>query len=534
MLLVAAAIVLAEVLAAAVSGAALSALRDRILLLLALAAGRGTLGWLATVLPQRAAAAVKLQLRTEIVRAATQPSAPTPSSLTTGEIAAVAGHGLDALDPYFARYLPEMIRAAIVPVAVLVVLLVQDMTAAVIVAGTLPLIPLFGALVGSYTARRTKRQWRVFAVLSHHFLDVVRGLPTLKVFGRAAAQADTIAQVTERYRIATMATLRVALLSALVLELAATVSVALVAVSVGLRLVDGELGLQTALVVLILAPEAYLPLRRAAAEYHTAAEGVAAGERGLALVEHSTPSSGRAAAPDRRTLPAVPDPGRDPLLLGGVTVRFPDRDRPALQALSLEIEPGEVTAVVGPSGCGKSTLLRVLLGLCTPDTGAVMVGGIDLATVDLAAWHRLLAWLPQRPHFVGGSVRANLALGRTDADEEGVRAAAARAVLPDVPAILDRPAESLSAGQRQRLALARVFLRADAPLWLLDEPTAHLDDGTERRVRDALAAVARGHTVILVTHRPALLDLAQNVVDLSATTLGDAHPAHEREAVPVR
>ena len=257
-----AAALLADLVASVVlDGAALSDLMPRVFLLLAVFAGRGLLAGVLLVLPQRVAISVKRRLRPEIVRSGATAARPVP----TGEIVAIAGHGLDALDSYFSRYLPEMIRAATIPITVLIALASRDLTAGVIVAVTLPLIPIFGALVGSYTERRTRRQWHVLAVLSHHFLDVIRGLPTLKIFGRASAQATMIARVTEQYRIATMATLRVALLSALVLELAATISVALVAVSVGLRLVHGGLDLGTALFLLILAPEAYLPLRRAAA-----------------------------------------------------------------------------------------------------------------------------------------------------------------------------------------------------------------------------------------------------------------------------
>lgn len=511
-LLVIAAALLASIIAAVVmDGASLTAVSSLLATFLVVVGARSGLGWACATLPQKAAAAVKLELRSQIISAAVHPPA-TIKPATTGEITAIAGRGLDALDPYFARYVPELIRAATVPVAVLIALFSRDVTTGIIVVLTLPLIPIFGALVGMYTERRMRRQWRVLAVLSHHFLDVVRGLPTLKVFGRAQAQADTIAKVTEQHRVATMATLRIAMLSALVLEVAATISIALVAVSVGFRLVYGGIDLETALFLLILAPEAYLPLRRSAAEYHSATEGIAAAERAFDVIDNS-----ERAEPPSSHRPA----GR--LTLERVTVRFPGRDVPALERLDLKIPPGKVTAVAGPSGSGKSTLLRVLLGLQPPGSGRVRVGATDLSDVDLAAWHSGLAWLPQRPHLVAGTVADNICLGRRHATDGEVRTAARRAfAAPFIEAMpagystrLGEGGAGLSDGQRQRIALARVFLRTDATLVLLDEPTAHLDTHTEAVVSASLGELAIGRTVVIVTHRPALLDLADEIVELS-------------------
>ncbi|HEX6336158.1 MAG TPA: thiol reductant ABC exporter subunit CydD [Jiangellaceae bacterium] len=547
-LLVVAAGLLASIIAAVVTdGASLTAVSTLLATFLLVVGARSALGWAGATLPQKAAASVKYELRSQVISAAVslgrggdggsssprlarsslaftpdhtpddppsppltdQPAEARPA--TAGEITAIAGRGLDALDPYFARYVPELIRAATVPVAVLIALFSRDLTTGMIVLLTLPLIPVFGALVGMYTERRMRRQWRLLAVLSHHFLDVVRGLPTLKVFGRAQAQAGTIARVTEQHRIATMATLRIAMLSALVLEVAATISVALVAVSVGFRLVYGELDLEVALFLLILAPEAYLPLRRSAAEYHSATQGIAAAERAFELIDAE------------RTGPRAHHRPAGRLTLEQVTVRFPGREAPALDRLDLTIPPGKVTAVVGPSGSGKSTLLRVLIGLQPPGSGRVRVGATDLSAVDLAAWHRGLAWLPQRPHLVAGTVADNIRLGRLDATDSEVRTAARRAfAAPFIEALpagyatpLGESGAGLSEGQRQRIALARVFLRTEATLVLLDEPTAHLDTQTEAVVSASLAELAIGRTVVIVTHRPALLDLADGIVELS-------------------
>jgi thiol reductant ABC exporter CydD subunit len=524
LLLVLAAALLADLVATAmVDGAALRDLTPRVLTLLAAFVCRALLAGVMLVLPRRVAISVKRRLRPDVVRAGATAAHPAP----TGEIAAIAGPGLDALDPYFSRYIPEMIRAAVIPIVVLIALAARDLTAGLIVALTLPLIPVFGALVGSYTERRTRRQWRVLAVLSHHFLDVIRGLPTLKIFGRASAQATTIARVTERYRIATMSTLRVALLSALVLELAATISVALVAVSVGLRLVEGGLDLRTALFLLILAPEAYLPLRRAAAEYHAAAEGIAAADQAFSVIANAGSADG-SAVPYR----SFPDPAAAPITIDRVTVRFPDRARPALDRLSLTIVPSLLTAVIGPSGSGKSTLLKVLLGLLAPDEGVTRVGDMELSQIDPAQWHRRLAWLPQHPRLLAGSIADNIVIGRPDASQSAIVDAATQAGIADLLAAEQRSAHqpghdaggALSAGQRRRLALARVFLRTDASLVLLDEPTAHLDRDSERGVCDALRDFASGRTVVVVTHRRALLDIADTVVEIGRPAVLAAGP----------
>jgi len=387
-----------------------------------------------------------------------------------------------------------------------------DWLSALTIALTLPLIPVFAILVGLSTKAKMERRWRTLALLAGHFLDVVTGLMTLKVFGRARAQIETIRAVTDRYRRATMSTLRVAFLSALVLELLATISVALVAVSIGLRLVNGEIGLRTALLVLILAPEAYLPLRQVGAQYHASVEGLTAAERIFEVVETPLPASGV------RT--DVPDLARATIRLDGVTVRY--GDRPAVEDVSLTVHPGEVVALTGPSGAGKSTLLAVLLGFVRPSAGRVLVDWTDLAAFDPDAWRARIAWVPQRPYLFADTVAGNIRLGRPDATDAEVREAArAAGALEFVEALplgfatpLGEDGAGLSAGQRQRVALARAFLR-DAPLLLLDEPTSNLDAESEAAVVEAVRRLAAGRTVILVAHRPALAALADRTVWIS-------------------
>jgi ATP-binding cassette, subfamily C, bacterial CydD len=470
-------------------------------------AARSAVAWLQEVAAARSAATVKRQLRSRLLAhvAGQGPDAGRPA----GEIAALAGSGLDALDAYFSRYLPQLVLAVLVPGLLLARLLPADLIATVTIAVTLPLIPVFMALVGMHTEAQNRRQFRLLARLSHHFLDVVAGLPTLKLFGRARAQAGIIRRLSDDQRRHTMRTLRTAFLSSLVLELLATLSVALVAVGIGLRLVNGDLDLATALLVLILAPEAYRPLREVGANYHASAEGLAAAEEVFAILETPLPASGTAA------------PRAGDIVFDGVEVRFPGRAGPALR-LDATIRTGEVVALTGASGCGKSTALAVLLGFVVPSAGQVSAGGVPLTDLDLAAWRRRIAWVPQRPHLFAASVSENIAL-TSAADGPDIvaaaRAAGADAFVRDLPesyaTVLGDAGAGLSAGQRQRIALARAFLR-DAPIVLLDEPTANLDTATAAGVMDAIRRLAHGRTVIIAAHRPELIALADRSIDLTS------------------
>jgi ATP-binding cassette subfamily C protein CydCD len=500
LLIVAQAALLAVVIAAGVRGAGVS--RAALLALLGVVALRAAAAWASEVVAARCSARVKSELRLGLLARAAGLDAP------AGSLATLATRGIDALDPYFARYLPQLALAAIVPVAVLIVLAAGDWVSAAIILVTLPLVPVFMALVGATTRDRMDAQVRSLQRLGGHFLDVVAGLPTLKVFGRARAQAAAIATVSDRHRAETLGTLRIAFLSSLVLELLASLSVALVAVAVGLRLLAGTLGFETALIVLILAPEAYLPLRRLGESYHAGAEGAAAARQILDALE---------AAPPERS--GVRPPAGGPIAVEGLHVA---RRETVLDGLWLTVRPGEIVAITGPSGCGKSTLLHVLLGLERPSEGRVRVGATDLAELDLTAWHAGLAWVPQRPHLFASTIADNVRVGRAGAPDAAVWRALADARLADtvarLPQGLDTPlgerGAGLSAGERQRVALARAFIR-DAPLLLLDEPTASLDGTTEADVIAAVRRLVRGRTVILVAHRPALIALADRVVALA-------------------
>ncbi len=431
-----------------VGDASLAQLTVPLLLLAGVIVARAGVAWAQEVVANRSSAGVKSELRGRLLRRAVGLGPGWLAGERSGELATLATRGVDALDDYFSRYLPQLVLAVIVPVAVLVQIVTADWLSALTIAVTLPLIPVFMILIGLYTRAKTNRQWRLLSQLSGHFLDVVAGLPTLKVFGRAKAQATAIRTITDEYRRATMSTLRIAFLSSLVLELLATLSVALVAVSIGLRLLGGELDLRTALLVLILAPEAYLPLRQVGAHFHASAEGLAAAERVFAVLETPLPAAGR------RSVAA----GQQPIKIEKIVVRYPGRDVPALASASLVLEPGRVTAVAGPSGCGKSTLVAVLLGFVRPVEGSVTVGGVDLADLDPEAWRRQLAWVPQRPYLFAGTVAENIRLGTPDATDAQVREAArlahATGFVDALPAGFATPlgdgGAGLSAGERQR------------------------------------------------------------------------------------
>jgi thiol reductant ABC exporter CydD subunit len=514
LLVLAQAVLLARVAARAFGGASLGDVAWPLGALVAVVLARAVTAWGFETAGRRAATQVVSQLRLDLVETRLRHSPTALDGAESAELATAAVSGVDALDITFARYLPNLVTALVVPVAVLALVVSIDPLAAGVMVLTLPLVPIFMWLVGRYTEHRARARWRAMSVLANHFLDVVRGLPTLRAFNRGQAQVERIVAVSDEYRRASMGTLRAAFLSGAVLELAATLGIALVAVVVGVSLAEGNVGFEAALTVLVLTPELYLPLRNLAAQFHASADGAAVAGRMLDLAEGATVASGGALAPD---------PAAAPITFERVSFRYPAGDRDALAEVDLELRPGETVAFVGASGGGKSTLAALLLRFAGPTSGRILVATDDLAALDAAGWRRSIAYVPQRPTLFRGTIADNIRLGDASADDAGVRQAALLAgahdfvsALPDGYATLvGDGGRTLSTGERRRIALARAFLR-DARLVILDEPTADLDEASAELVRAAIERLRVGRTVLLMAHRPELAALADRVVVVDA------------------
>ncbi|MET4581660.1 ATP-binding cassette subfamily C protein CydD [Conyzicola nivalis] len=467
---------------------------------------RAVLVWLLDVLAVRGAARVKSQLRMRVVAALGRLGPAWIAERNSAAVTTVVAQGLDALDGYFAKYLPQLILTAVATPIIVLVLLGQDLTTAIVVLVTLPLIPLFMVLIGWATQAVQKRQWSALTRLASGFLDVVDGLSTLKIFGRQHRQVARIETVTEEYRARTMAVLRVSFISGFVLELAGSLSVAVVAVSIGLRLVDGSIGLAVGLFVLLLTPEAYLPLRQVGAQFHAAADGVAAADEVFEILE--------AAPEDLPEASAAPVDRASTLTVDDLRVSYGDRT--VIDGLSVGFAPGRVTAVAGPSGAGKSTLVAAVLGFVAY-SGSIRYGDREL---EPGAARDLVAWAGQRPSLMAGTVAENIALGAGTVDEATLREAMrfAAAELIDPWQTLGVNGAGLSGGQAQRVSLARAFYRAmdrGCPVLILDEPSSALDPATESELILGLQRfAATGVAVVVVSHRTALLDAVDSVIEL--------------------
>jgi ATP-binding cassette subfamily C protein CydD len=468
--------------------------------------------WAQARLSQRGATAAIADLNRELLEGVTA-LPPRELAARHDDAAALATRGLDGLRPYYTRYLPAVIQAAVLTPAAVVTMACYDVQAAVIVLIALPLVPLFMVLIGLVTAERSAASLKAMTTLQSRLLDLISGIPTLRALGRADGPEHRIAELAEAHRRSTMATLKITFLSSLVLELLATLGVALVAVSVGLRLVFGEMDLAAGLTALLLAPEVFWPLRRVGAEFHAAQDGRTARAKATALLEDST-----ARLDGRRT------PAGTTIHLQDVSVAARNGDAP--HRLTADVEPGTVTVLTGGNGAGKSTALHAVLGLVVPTSGRVLVGEDEVAELDPRQWWSRIAWLPQRPALISGTVRENLELfGPISDPDEACRRAGfdeVVAALPDgLDTILGRDGTGLSLGQRQRLGLARTF-GSKRPILLLDEPTAHLDDARERLVLQSIQEIAReGASVLVVGHRDAVRAVGDRVI----TVGGEVHVA---------
>jgi ATP-binding cassette subfamily C protein CydD len=515
----------AHAIGAAVGGQPFDVVVSDIALIVVAVVARALIIWLGEVVAARGAAAVKSQLRSRVLRALVTLGPQWLSTRNTAHVTTTVGRGLESLDKYFSSYLPQLILTMIATPIIVVVLFSQDLFTGFVILITLPLIPVFMALIGRATKSVQAQQWQQLTKLSSGFLDVVEGLSTLAIFGRARRQEGRIAELTDEYRVRTMKVLRISFLSGFVLELVASLSVALVAVSIGIRLVDGTLSLAIGLFVLLLTPEAYLPLRNVGAQFHAAAEGVAAADDVFEILDAAGASSRttETSANGREFMVtlsgAVPTTvmADAPLFtVRGLTVAY--GETVVLDSLTASFAAGAITVITGPSGVGKSTLVSALLGFAQY---AGDIGWGDTYFTGAGAARSDIAWAPQRPSLVAGTLADNVSLGHNVVDESLLAQALRRADVAMLPGdlVLGVAGNGLSGGQAQRVAIARAYYRALAakcPVIILDEPTSALDTEAERRVISGARAFAdEGKTVILVSHRRAVIDAADAILDMN-------------------
>lgn len=512
------AVAIADLLAGAMPGAGHGHTGRDLLWLGAGAAVRAACALAAEVVAGLGSAVAKAQIREGLVRSLVG-GYGRPAQMDPAQAAAVAGRGVDSLEVYVGRCLPGLIVGVLAPLGLALAVGLLDWISGLIVLSAIALFPVFGALVGRASMALARHHWDQVESLGRRVADVFQGLPVLRALGRSRAQRAQIARANQALQEANMATLRLAFLSALVLDTLASVSVALVAVPLGLRLLDGSMRLSAALAVLIISPEVFLPLRRASAQFHESTEGLAAATRLFQVT--GTGGSGSPGAPDLRCPCALPEAGPPGIVLKDVLVGFPERERPVLDRASLAVAPGERVALLGPNGAGKSTVMALILGFTPPGNGSVLVSGRELASLDPKGWLERVTYLPERPTLLAATLEENLRLASPHASRTAMIGALERAggaeLLGSLPqgldTVLGEGGRPVSAGERQRIALARVFLRP-AGLYLLDEPTVHLDAETERLVVEELRSELQGRTALIVTHRPGPAGLAHRKVVL--------------------
>ncbi|WP_191246948.1 thiol reductant ABC exporter subunit CydD [Amycolatopsis deserti] len=518
--LVAQAFLLAAVCAAVVAGHGIAT--GQLAALGGVVLARALIAWALRVVAARAAAGAKEELRSKVVDHALRLGPEWIARRGPGELTALTTKGLDALDAYFTDYLPALVTAAVVPLGAGAAVLFADWPSAVIIALTVPLLPMFAILVGKYTADRSAAATDALQRLSGHLLELVRALPVLAAFRRAEAQAEAVRRVSDKHRRATLKTLKVAFSSAFVLELAATLSVALVAVVIGVRLVGGDLSLAIGLGVLILAPECYQPLRAVGAAFHASEDGVEAVRRVTDVLAEPVTPEGSAI------------PGRGEVRVEGL--RVARRGGFAPDGETFTLRPGTLTRLDSPSGAGKSTTLAVLLGFVRPAAGTVLVDGLPLSEVDMSAFRRDIAWVPQNPAFTGGTVRAELDLALDQAPDP-VEVDALLIEL-NLAGLADAPVHELSTGQRQRVAVARALLRVRHGAWLLllDEPTAHQDAANAALVDAAIESTLPLGTAVLLAahHRESHLPAAATTTTPHVTVAAAGKPQSLRGVVSRR
>ena len=470
-------------------------------------AARAILAFVGEQIAVRAGNRIRAQLRTDLIERVLQ-DAQTANRFGSAHLSMLATRGVNALDAYFARFLPQLLIAVTVPTIIAAYIFNLDVTSGLIVIGTVPLIPLLGALIGSYTGVAMRKKWRTLGILSGYFLDLVSGITTLKVFGRSKRQEENLRIVGEEYRRNTMEVLRISFLSSLALEIIAMLSVALIAVSIGLRLVGGSLDLRTGLLILILAPEVYWPLRMVGTHFHAAADGIEAAKQIFEVLDAPSTRNG-----------VVPVTQITEIKISPLSVSVGDRGTTVMVPQAL-LQRGHILAVTGPSGAGKSTLLSLLLGFLGQSEGSIVANDGDLGQMEMASWRSHVAWVPQHPRLERGTIRELVKVGRPEASDSEIEEVLAEAGLAKgifnngLDTMIGEGGAGISIGQARRIALARAFIRR-ADLLLLDEPSAALDDLSEAEIVTAVINEAkRGAIVVVVSHHKALIEIADETMNI--------------------
>ncbi|AET67604.1 cysteine export CydDC family ABC transporter permease subunit/ATP-binding protein CydD [Desulfosporosinus orientis DSM 765] len=475
---------------------------------------RAVLQWASEISAFEAASLIKLNLRGELLKHIVSLGPIYARGERAGELITTVTEGIDSLEDYFAKYLPQLLLAAGIPLLILVFVFPRDWKSGLILLATGPLIPIFMILIGKLAEKKSLQQWQNLSWMSAHFLDVLKGLPTLKVFGRSKDQTRVIQKVSDSFRKSTLSVLRVAFLSALMLEFLATISTALVAVTIGLRLVNGTLTFSAGLFLLLLAPEFYTPLRTLGLNFHAGLSGKNAAERIFEILDYPLQTE-----PGLRTNPIIAS--NHSITFRNVNLVYQTGEPSALKDINFTLTPGEQIALVGPSGAGKTSVAQLLLGFINPASGEIEVNGADLKTMNLETWREQIAYVPQNPHLFAGTIADNIRFGRPAATLAEVKRAAEEASahdfimkLPDgYETYLGEEGAGLSGGQAQRIALARAFLK-DAPILILDEATSNLDLESESLIQEALKRLLRGRTALIVAHRLDTVFQAQRILVL--------------------
>jgi len=484
---------------------------------------RSILLWIKERFAQRNAVKIKSSIRKKVFGQVLSMGPSFTKTQKTGELIATVTDGVEKLDDYYTRYLPSIVHIIILPITIIIFTLILDWISGIILLVTGPLILFFMMLIGTYAKKLTQSQWKELSGLSSHFLDALQGLKTLKIFGMNKRETKRVDESSNGFRVVTMNVLKIAFLSGMVLELAASISIALVAVQIGVRLIEGVITYQPALFVLLLAPEFYLPFRTLGLHHHAGMEGAAAGTK-IFEIQNTNPfmqKNDSLIKPGNNTLPSIE--------VKNIHFTYPESDQPVLKGINCCLEQGKITAIVGPTGTGKTTFANILLGFLQPTTGQILANGISIEETGQENWQKLIAYVPQHPHFFNATVLENLLLAQPNATEDQIIDAAMKAgansFIQALPNQYNTPltenASRLSGGEKQRLALARAFLK-DAPILILDEPTSNLDPESEQHISDATEQIIKGRTTLIIAHRLKTVRNANKILVFDSGTIAES------------